>query len=96
MSMELELWQLKNIIQAAAEEAVRKYIAKTNPTDDEISERQAYREFGEGWVQSQVACGTIKPLRKGTSKNSKKVYSRSILFDLKNGANPLLKAVATF
>jgi hypothetical protein len=43
-----------------------------------------------------VACGTIKPLRKGTSKNSKKVYSRSILYDLKNGANPLLKAVATF
>jgi hypothetical protein len=94
--MELELWQLKNIIQAAAEEAVRKYIAMTNPTDDEISARQAYKEFGEGWVKSQVACGVIKPLRKGTSKNSKKVYSRYILYDLKNGANPLLKAVATF
>ena len=91
--MELELWQLKNIIQAAAEEAVRKYIAMTNPTDDEISARQAYKEFGEGWVKSQVECGTIKPLRKGKSKNSKKVYSRYILYDLKNGDNPLIRAV---
>lgn len=91
--MELELWQLKNIIQAAADEAVRKYIAQTNPTDDEISGRQAYREFGEGWVKSQVACGTVKPLRRGTSKNSKKVYSRSVLYGLKNGANHLIRAV---
>lgn len=90
--MELELWQLKNIIQAAADEAVKRYIAKTNPTEDEISERQAYKEFGAGWVQNQVACGVVKPYRKGEGKNSKKLYSRSVLSGLKND-NPLLKAV---
>ena len=91
--MELELWQLNNIIKAAADEAVKKYIIAQNPTEDEISERQAYKEFGTGWVQSQVACGMVKPSRRGVCKNSKKVYSRSILSDLKNGVNPLLKAV---
>lgn len=92
--MEIELWELKNIVKAAAEEAVRKYVLSQNPGDDEMTERQAYREFGTGWVNSQVALGLIKPTRRGTAKNSPKVYSRSALTDLKTGANPLLKAVA--
>jgi hypothetical protein len=91
--MEIELWQLNNIIKAAAEEAVKKYVIAQNPSDDEISERQAYREFGTGWVQNQVACGLIKPGRMGACKNSKKVYSRSALSELKYGVNPLLKSV---
>lgn len=91
--MELELWQLKNIIKAAAEEAVKKYIISQDPTKDEISERQAYREFGEGWVQSLVASGQIKPVRKGECKNSRKIYSRSVLNELKYGLNPLLNSV---
>ena len=93
--MEIELWELKNIVQAAAEAAVKKYIATQNPTEDEISERQAYREFGEGWVMSQVSLGTIKPYRKGTSRNSKKLYSRAALSELKT-ENRLLNAVVNY
>lgn len=91
--MEIELWQLKNIIKAAAEEAVKKYIISQDPTKDEMSERQAYREFGEGWVQSLVATGQVKPLRKGKCANSRKIYSRSVLSELKYGTNPLLNSV---
>jgi hypothetical protein len=93
--MEIELWELKNIVKAAAEEAVKKYIVAQNPTADEISERQAYREFGEGWVNSQVSLGTIKPFRKGTSRNSKKLYSRAALTELKM-ENRLLSAVTNY
>ena len=91
--MEIELWQLKNIIKAAAEEAVKKYIISQDPKKDEMSERQAYREFGEGWVQNLVATGQIKPLRKGKCVNSRKIYSRSALSELKDGLNPLLNSV---
>lgn len=91
--MELELWQLKNIIKAAAEEAVKKYIISQDPTKDEMSERQAYREFGEGWVQSLVASGQVKPVRKGKCANSRKIYSRAELSELKHGLNPLLNSI---
>lgn len=94
--MEIELWELKNIVKAAAEEAVKKYILSQEPTKDEMTERQAKKEFGEGWIDNQVALGLVKPIRKGIYKNSKKIYSRSALMELKHGANPLLKAVATF
>lgn len=90
--MEIELWQLKNIIKAAAQEAVREYVLSQEPTKDEMTERQAYREFGAGWVSSQVALGLVKPIRRGTSKNSPKVYLRSELMNLKYD-NPLLKSL---
>lgn len=91
--MEIDIWQLNNIVKAAAEEAVKKYIISQDPTRDEITERQAYREFGRAWVCGQVALGLVKPLRRGTSRNSPKVYQRSVLAELKEGINPLLKAV---
>ena len=94
--MEIELWELTNIVKAAAEEAVKKYILSQEPTKDEMTERQAKKEFGDGWVDSQVALGLVKPIRKGIHKNSKKIYSRSALMELKHGVNPLLKAVSTF
>jgi hypothetical protein len=91
--MEIELWELRNIVNAAAEEAVKKYILSQEPTKDEMTERQAKKEFGEGWIDNQVALGLVKPIRKGIYKNSKKIFSRSVLMELKHGANPLLRAV---
>lgn len=93
--MEIDIWQLNNIVKAAAEEAVKKYIISLEPSKDEITERQAYKEFGRGWVCGQVALGLVKPTRRGTSKNSPKVYLRSVLKELKEGVNPLLKAVVS-
>ena len=92
--MEIELWQLNNIIKAAAKEAVEQFILHQNPSVDEITERQAFEEFGKGWVMNQLALGMITPpKRTGTAKNSKKVYSRSELKSLKYGADPLIAAV---
>lgn len=91
--MVLDEWQLNNIIKAAAEEAVKAYIRMTDPTKDELTERQAYRMFGEGWVNHLVSTGTVKPRRKGVHKTSPKIYSRHELEGLKYGVNPLLKAV---
>lgn len=92
--MEIELWQLNNIVKAAAKEAVDEYRYMENPTSDEISEKKAYEEFGEGWVDHQKAIGAAKWKRKGVHKNSPKLYSRRQLRELKYGPNILLKAVA--
>lgn len=92
--MELELWQLNNIIKAAAKEAVRQFQIQQNPESDEIKEREAFREFGRGWVLHQLAIGAIQPpKRAGNKPNSPKIYSRSELWSLKHGVDPLLVAV---
>lgn len=91
--MEIELWQLNNIVKAAAKEAVDEYRYMENPTLDEITEKKAYKEFGEGWLDHQKSIGTVKWRRKGVHKNSPKIYSRKQLSELKYGPSPLLKSV---
>lgn len=92
--MELDLWQLNNIVKAAAKEAVEQFRILQDPTSDEINERQAFREFGEAWVKHQRAIGVLEaPIRKGVSKNSPKIYSRKRLEELKYGINPLIRSV---
>ena len=49
------------------------------PKLDEISQRQAYNEFGKAFVKDAVDDGRIEVIRKGSGKNSKKVYSRAQL-----------------
>ena len=88
-----DLWVLNNLVKAAAKETAKECALAQNPSKDEITQRQAFEEFGEGWVLNQVSNGLIKPFRKVVYKNSPKMYSRSSLLELKYGANPLLRAV---
>ena len=90
-----DLWVINNLVKAAAKETAKECSLAQNPSKDEITQRQAFEEFGEGWIDNQVALGLVKPIRKGIYKNSKKIYSRSALMELKHGVNPLLKAVVT-
>lgn len=91
--MEIELWQLNNIVKAAAKEAVAEYRYTEDPTSDEITESEAYKRFGEGWLDHQKVIGTVTFKRKGVHKNSPKMYSIRQLSELKYGPNVLLKAV---
>ena len=49
------------------------------PKADEISQRQAYAEFGSDFVRAAAEDGRIDIIRKGSGRNSKKVYSRAQL-----------------
>lgn len=91
--MEIELWELNNIIQATAKATARAIKVEMNPTKDEITESDAYRTYGEGWLDHQKAIGAAKWKRKGVHKNSPKIYSRKQLDELKLGPDPLLKAI---
>ena len=92
--MEVDLWQLKNIIRATAKEVVQEMMIQQNPTSDEITESQAYKEFGEGWLDHQKMIGAVKWVRKGAHKNSPKIYSRKQLNELKYGPDSLLMAIS--
>ena len=49
------------------------------PKDDEMSQREAYAEFGKAFVDDAVKNARISVIRKGRGKNSKKIYSRAEL-----------------
>ena len=89
--MEIDAWQLQVLIREAAKEAVAEYARRLEPTKDEITYNQACREFGEGWLDHQIAIGAAKWVRKGVYKNSPKIFSRKALRDLKEGPSQVLR-----
>ena len=91
--MDIELWQLKNIIEATAKKAVAQVMLHLDPASDEMSARQAHEEFGKKFVDELEEAGLIKPRRKSVYKNSKKIYSRQELTEHKYGCDPLLTAI---
>ena len=46
------------------------------PKNDELSQREAYAEFGRAFVNEAERQGKISVIRKGHASNSKKLYSR--------------------
>lgn len=92
--MELDLWQLQQIVKAAAKEAVTEFAIAQHPAIDEVTETQAIRlGFSRRWLAAQHALGKLTWQRAGTSKNSPKLYSLRKLKELKEGINPLLKKI---
>ena len=49
------------------------------PKRDEMSQREAYAEFGKAFVDRMVDDGKVSYTRKGMDKKSKKIYSRAEL-----------------
>lgn len=72
--------ELMEMLTMAAESAIAKYVAMSNPTSDLISQREAYRLYGKARVQKWVDAQLIKNHGRLTdAKNSKRLYSKSEL-----------------
>lgn len=65
-----------------AELGAANYAKMVSPAEDLISQREAYRLYGEANVKMWVRTGLVKPTRRGTSKNSKKTYSRAEIMSI--------------
>ncbi len=59
----------------AADAAVAKYISRTTPTVDMVSQNALYKEFGRAWVDKKIATGRkeFASHRRG----NRKMYNRS-------------------
>lgn len=79
MAVTLELYELKNICMDSAALGVAAYERQLEPKRDAISQREAYRLFGEATVRRWVEQDVVKAWRDGRSKNSPKRYSRAEL-----------------
>ena len=80
-----ELKTILAYIEQSLERKFEEFKAQMRPNDDEMTERQAFDEFGRGFVQNCVDLGLVVPLRAGKHKNSRKVYYRSQLQAIKRG-----------
>ena len=77
--MNIELHELKAMLTECSKNAVVQYLKEQKPKSDELTQRQAYDEFGESWVKKQFEAGMVKRHRRGASLNSTTIYSRAEL-----------------
>lgn len=75
----LELYELKNLCKDMAELGAANYAKMLFPAKDLISQREAYRSFGEARVKRWVTQKLANKVRSGTTKRSKVLYSRAEL-----------------
>lgn len=75
----MELYELKNIIMEMAEVGAANYAKMISPLTDNLSQREAYRQFGEARVKKWLKEGIIHKVRSGTTIRSKIIYSRAEL-----------------
>lgn len=67
-----------NEVMASADLLAAALIRRMRPGDDEITQRQAYDEYGRAWImRNTYPEGVLRPRRIGGSKNSRLMYSRT-------------------
>lgn len=84
MAITMELYELKNICKEMAALGAATIIQTNTPSNDLISQREAYRLYQEMRVRRWVEQGLITPQRNGSAPNSKRFYSRAELQQLNN------------
>ena len=57
-------------------------VKRMSPSDDEITTRKAYAQYGKGWIDEATDKGLLHPRRKGHAKNSAVMYSRHEILSL--------------
>jgi len=82
----------KNMMMDMSELGAAQYVKSVTPNLDELSEREAFRKFGEAKVKKWLKLSLIQARRNGSAKNSKKSYSYSELLAVSK-AEKLLKNV---
>lgn len=84
MQVTLDLYQLKNLCMDMASLGAANFVKATCPVKDLISQREAYRQFGEARVKRWKMEGRINHERNGQQRNSKLLYSRAELMAVAN------------
>ncbi|MDR0385240.1 MAG: hypothetical protein LBH60_04100 [Prevotellaceae bacterium] len=61
----------------------RKSSRKKGKSSDLITQREAYREFGEGWIKAKVSNCLLHGKKHGKAKNSPVYFSRTEIAAIK-------------
>lgn len=82
MKITLDIQELRSICKDMSELGAAQYVRKTKPAVDLMSQREAYKMFGESRVKRWVAAGMVKAMRSGETQRSKLLYSMADMMSL--------------
>lgn len=68
--------QVAEIVSQTVELTIRNIFKEINQRSDQISQNEAFRQFGRTEIESLIRDGKISTRRIGEGKNSKKVLSK--------------------
>lgn len=74
-----DIYLLRELMITAAAMGAAQVVRHLCPADDDMSQREAYRQFGETRVKNWLEDGAIKRYSLGNARNSKIIYRRSEL-----------------
>ena len=77
------IYQMKNEIMDLTDLIAATALRMLLPAEDEITMRQAWKEFDRTWLEYQLSRNRIEGRRKGPHKNSPIMFSRRELLALK-------------
>lgn len=92
MNLIFDLYEFKNMIMEMSEIGAANYAKTLAPKTDTMSERKAFRTFGEANVKRWVRENSVDFSRCGRGKNSRKNYSYSQLLAVAK-AEKLIKKI---
>lgn len=72
--------QLRRLLEESAKAGAAAFARTLQPKDDLVTQREAYRLFGEARVKRWLADGLLTTERTGTSVRSRRLYSRAQLY----------------
>ncbi len=86
--------QLFNEILRSADLLAAAVVKRMRPSDDLLTQRQAFKEFDRGWIKANTyPRGELRPIRTGTAPNSPLKYSRTEILALQEVERQQLREV---
>ena len=76
-------YSIRELLQDCVEMGAARILKELKPKSDDLTQREAFKKFGEAWVRECYSKGLIKKKRKGVHKNSPVYYSNSELLNLR-------------
>lgn len=88
----MDIYTLKQQIIEATEFAAMAVLRLQNPSFDEVKLSEACKLAGsERWLKYHIKKGNIKPIRRGTAKNSPMYFSRLEIAALKKAEQSIIQ-----
>lgn len=78
----MEIFEIKNMIMQMSELGAANFSKRIAPAKDAISQREAYRSFGEARVKRWISQDLISSVRSGDTIRSKVLYSLAELISV--------------
>lgn len=79
MNIIIDSYEFKKLLREAAELGVANYIKTMQPKSDSVSQREAFRLYGESRVRGWLHDKMVTAIKTGHSDNSRIWYSRAEL-----------------